>query len=139
MAKMAAAGALITRSTLTEVSLMWDSRSCRARLGLRYGVGDQVAQLHPLEGGGMGGLEHDGRCHPRLEGLLPARCAQAPLVARLEPVEAELGMRGREVVADGGGEGQEVRRDPGADGVHAQVFGAGVATAVAVEAGQRVE
>ena len=37
-----------------------------------------------------------------------------------------------------GRELQELGRDPGADGVHAHVLGAGVAAAVAVEAGQRV-
>ena len=103
------------------------------------GVGDEVAQLHPLQGGRVGRRQHDRRRHPGLERLLPARGAQAPLVAGLQSREAELGVRRRQVVADRGREGQELRGDPGADRVHAHVLGAGVAAAVAVEAGQRVE
>ena len=55
------------------------------------------------------------------------------------PVEAELGVRRRQVVADRRGEVQELGGDPGAHGVHADVLGAGVAAAVAVEAGERIE
>ena len=57
----------------------------------------------------------------------------------LQAGEAELGVRRRQVVADRRREGEELGRDPGAHGVDAEVLGAGVAAAVPVEAGERVE
>ena len=111
---IAAGGCLMTRSTLTR------SGSCPhgpssvssgpGRSPRLDGVGDQVAQLHPLERRGVGRGQDDRRCHAGLEGLLPARRAQAPLVTGLQPGEAELGVRGGQVVADRRRERQELRR-----------------------------
>ena len=64
--------------------------------------------------------------------------AEAPAVAGGEALEAELRARGGEVVAAARGEGEEVGGDADADGVAAAVGGAGVAAAVAEEAGHRV-
>ena len=55
-----------------------------------------------------------------------------------EPGEAELGVRGGQVVADRRGELQELTRHPGAHRVHADVLRPGVAAPVAIEAGERV-
>src|SRR3974390_1941443 len=88
LAKMWAAGALMTRSTLTTVSPMLrppigpDPRATTlGRPAPSEGVGDQVAQLHPLERGRVRRRQDDRRPHARLDRLLPARRAQAPLVA----------------------------------------------------------
>jgi hypothetical protein len=80
--------------------------------------------------------EHDGRRDTRLERLPPRRRADAPAIAGLEPREAEFGSRGDEVVALGAGELEKCPRDARADDVQSEVFRAGVAAAVAVEAGQ---
>src|SRR6516225_7519343 len=89
MAKMSAAGALMTRSTLTTVSpiVRWPpiGLSRATTLGRRRsseGVGDEIAQLHPLERGGVGGGQEDWRGHAGIERLLPSRRTQAPLIAR---------------------------------------------------------
>src|SRR5580704_8302349 len=96
MAKIEAAGASITRSTLTLLPSMCllprpgaGPMPSDGRLRPRDRVRDQVAQLHPLERRRVGGLEHDGRRHAGLEGLLPAGGAQAPLVARLQAGEPD--------------------------------------------------
>ena len=77
-----AAGALMTRSTLTLVPVM--VRTPFGPVPVRSprldGVGDQVAQLHPLQGRRVRRGQDDRGRHARLEGLLPARGAQAPLV-----------------------------------------------------------
>src|SRR3984885_6077452 len=132
-AKRDAAGALMTRSTLTTVCC----EPC-AMGDLRLdGVRDQVAQLHPLQGGGVRRGQDDGRRHAGLEGLLPARGAQAPLVSGLQAGEAELGMGCGQVVADRRREDQELGGDPGAHRVDAVILGPGVAAAVTVETGER--
>src|ERR1700680_2746658 len=73
-----------------------------------------------------------------VERLLPARRAQAPAIARLQPVEAELRQRGREVVAGGLRKRKELGVDLGADRVQPDILGAGIAAAFAVEPGQRL-
>ena len=146
MAKIAAAGALMTRSTLTTVCSAMMRPPCARRLARGdYGGaggaptsrrrGRRGCPAAPTRASPRGWTQDDGRRHPGLERLLPARRAQAPLVARLQPGEAELGMRGGQVVADRRREGQEFGGDPGAHGVDADVLRARVAAAVAVEAG----
>ena len=140
MAKMAAAGALIDPVHADDlVPLMRDSRSCRARTR-RSDTAWATRSLSCTHSrvAACVASRTTGGAIPASKRLLPARRAQAPLVTGLESVEAELGMRSGEVVADRGGEGQELRRHPGADGVHAEVLGARVAAAVAVEAGEGV-
>src|SRR5271165_20851 len=79
-AKIAAAGASMTRSTLTTVADMVRPPSRWIPAPRLDGVGDQVAQLHPFERRRMRRCQDDRGRHARLEGLLPARGAQAPLV-----------------------------------------------------------
>src|ERR1019366_4591805 len=67
--------------------------------------------------------------------LLPARGAQAPAVVGLQAGETELGHRRREVVALRLAERQELGGHHHADGVAADILAAGVAAAVAEEAG----
>src|SRR5262245_34367587 len=81
--------------------------------------------------------QHHARRHPRLERLGPARRAQAPAVARLQPGEAVIGHRRREVVAARFGELEELRRHHGADRVGPHILPARIAAAVAEEAGHR--
>ena len=76
---------------------------------------------------------------PRFERLLPATCAEAPPVARLETGEPELRLRCREVVADCGAEREELLGHHRADGVDAGVLAARPAAAVPPEAGHGVE
>jgi len=60
-----------------------------------FQVGHAAGLQRPL----VGGAQHDPRCAPRFQGLLPARGAQAPTVAGLEPRKVEVRHRRREVVA----------------------------------------
>src|SRR6185503_4423304 len=102
------------------------------------GVLLQVIERNDLQGHRMGGLEHHLGGAAGIERLLPARRAQAPAVARLEAGEAVLRHRRREVVAPGFREGEELRRHDDANRVQAHVLAAGVATGIAIEAGQRL-
>ena len=67
--------------------------------------------------------------------LEPAGSADAPAVAGLEALETELRHGCAEVVAESFGGGEEWGVDDAADGVDAEVVGAGLAAAGAVEAG----
>ena len=73
----------------------------------------------------------------RLVRLEPAGRADAPAVARREPVEPPLRPRCREVVPGPLAEGEELLRHHRADGVRADVLRPGRAAAVAEEARQR--
>ena len=70
-----------------------------------------------------------------IDALQPAGGADAPAVAGLEAGEAVLRHGGGEIVAEALGGGEKLRRDDAADGVHAEIVRAGVAAAVAEEAG----
>src|SRR3546814_2043659 len=59
----------------------------------------------------MRGLKHDQRREAGLPRLFPARGAQAPAVALMQPAKAIFGAGGGQVVADGAGELQELVRD----------------------------
>src|SRR5260370_9750252 len=72
-----------------------------------------------------------------VERLLPARRAQAPAVARLQPREAGLRHRRRQIVAGGAREREKIGVDPGAHGVHAEIVRAGLTAAGALKPGQR--
>src|SRR5882757_6884102 len=109
--------------------------------GLLAGLGGvlaQVLQVDPLQGAGVGCLQHNLRGTPSGQRLRPARRAQAPLVPRPQPGEAVLRPRGGQVVAHLVAELEELPGHPHADGVHAGVLPAGVAAAVAVEPGERI-
>lgn len=99
------------------------------------GVLDEEFEGDDLEGVFVGGFEHDGAGGAGFEHLEPARGADAPAVSGFEAGEAVLGQWGGEVVAEGFGGIEEGLVDDAADGVDAEVFGAGLAAAGAVEAG----
>ena len=90
------------------------------------------------EGVFVGGFKDDGAGGTGLVDLEPAGGADAPAVAGFKAGEAVLGRGGAEVVAELFAGFEELRGDDGADGVHAAIVRAGVAAAVAVEAGDGV-
>ena len=92
-----------------------------------------------FEGRLVGRFEHDRAGGPRLDDLQPAAGADAPVVAGLEARESELRHGRGEIVAELRGDGEELGSDDAADGVYAAVVGAGVAAAVTIEAGKRIE
>src|ERR1700738_3141366 len=100
---------------------------------------DRVALQHlegdDLQGRLVGCRQPDLGCLAGLERLFPALRAEAPAVARLEAGEAEFGHRGREIVAGRARERQEVGIDFCAHSVQPQIFGPGVAAAVAIKSG----
>ena len=103
-------------------------------------VGDYCILNQKLEGdngqGGLvGGFEDDRAGCSGLLYLEPAGGADTPSVAGLEAGESVLRHRGAEVVAEGPGDAEELFVDDAADGVDAEVVGAGLAAASAVEAG----
>src|SRR5215212_3895646 len=99
------------------------------------GVLLQVVERDDVQGHGMRRLEHDLRGGAGFQRLLPAAGAQAPAVARLQPGEAVLRHRRREIVALSLGEGQELGRQDHTDRVQAEVLVPGIAAAVAIEPG----
>jgi hypothetical protein len=70
--------------------------------------------------------------------LEPAGGTDAPAVAGLEAGESVLRHGGGEIVAERFGGGEEWGVDDATDGVDTEIVGAGVAAAVAVEAGHRL-
>ena len=100
------------------------------------GVLEQDIEGDDLQGVLMGGFEDDLAGGSGLLDLQPASGADAPTVAGLEAGKAPVRVRGAEIIAEGLRGGEEGRIDDAADGVLAAVFRAGVAAAVAVEAGE---
>jgi len=86
----------------------------------------------------MGGLKNERRNHARLMGLNPTGRAHAPLIARFEPRESELRVRGAEVVTDLFLKLEEFRRDPYAGGVFAGILTVGFTTTVPEEPGHGI-
>src|SRR5664279_4725350 len=82
--------------------------------------------------------EHDRRGCPVLVSLEPPDRDHTPTVTGLQPGEPPFGARGGQVVPDQLLVHEEPRGDHRADRVAADVLGAGAATTVAVEAGDRV-
>lgn len=89
--------------------------------------GFEIGERHDLQRSTMCRLQADLRCAAGLESLLPPRRAEAPAVPRLEPQEAELRSRRRQVIASGAGELEELRRHHGTDGMRAGIRGVGLA------------
>jgi len=71
-------------------------------------------------------------------GLLPTLNADAPVISRFEAGKAIFRTRRDQIVANGGLVLQEFVTELDADGVLAQVVGAGIALAVAIETGKRI-
>lgn len=93
-------------------------------------------EVHEFEGGGVGGLEDHGRGATGFESLDPAGDAEAPAVAGLEAGEIVFRGGGGQVVPVVTGELEERAGDHGADHVETVIAGAGMAIAIAVEAGE---
>ena len=100
------------------------------------GVRDQYLPGDEIGSRFVGRGQDHGRSHPRIERLLPARCAQAPPIAGPQPREARA--RRGEVVAAARGEREELGRHLGADDVPAQIGRVGVAAAGTKKSGQRL-
>src|SRR3546814_10687172 len=81
----------------------WSSDVCSSDL--------KMAERDKLKRLLMRGLKHDQRREAGLPRLFPARGAQAPAVALMQPAKAIFGAGGGQVVADGAGELQELVRD----------------------------
>jgi hypothetical protein len=132
--------ALVTKERI-KADFVKASCSCdRVEIGLvklvgDYGVLDQKLEGDDLEGGLVSGFEDDGTGGSGLLDLEPAGSADAPSVAGLEALEAELRHGCAEIVAESFGGGEEWGVDDAADGVDAEVVGAGLAATGAVEAG----
>ena len=101
------------------------------------GVSLEVAKLDELKCGLMRGGEDDAGRASGLERLTPARGAETPAVAGLKAGKAELRPRRGKVVAPRFREGEELRRHLDAHRVQAQILGAGMAAARAIEPGDR--
>src|ERR1700733_15535476 len=82
--------------------------------------------------------EPDARRVPGVESVLPACRAEAPAIARPQPLEAELRNRCRQIVARRLRKREKFGVDPRAHGMHADILRPGVAAPVAIEAGQRL-
>ena len=102
-----------------------------------YSELDEELEWDDLEGVLVCGFEDDGAGCSGLLDLQPTGGTDAPAVAGFKAGEAVLGHGGGEIVAESLGGGEEGRVDDAADGVDAEVFGAGLAAAGAVEAGHR--
>jgi len=103
--------------------------------GVVEGVGFEVFEVDPFEGGFVGGGEGHGRGAAGIEGFFPTGDAEAPAVAGFEAGEIEFGGGGGKIVAAEEGEIEELFGGFNADGVQADVSRAGATVAVAVEAG----
>jgi hypothetical protein len=102
------------------------------------GVLEEDIEGDDIEGVLVGGFEDDGAGSAGALDLEPSGGADAPAVACLEAGKAVLGHGRGEIVAETGGLGQEGVGDDAADGVHAEIVRAGVAAAIAEEAGEGV-
>src|SRR5271167_3215027 len=87
----------------------------------------------------MRGAQDHARRTPRLQRLLPARCAQTPAITGLQSRKAEFRDRRREIIAAGLRKLKKTRGHDGAHGVARDVLAAGVAAAVAKETRHRAQ
>ena len=87
----------------------------------------------------MGGGERDRGRDAGGEGFLPAGGADAPAIAGLQARKIVVGHRSGKIVAGFEAKRQELGGDFDADGVATAILGAGVALAVAEEAGERID
>jgi hypothetical protein len=83
--------------------------------------------------------KYDARRVIGLERLLPTLRAETPAIAGFQSGKTDFRHRGREVVAARFGKTKERVGHHCADGVTADVFAAGIATAVPVKAGHRLD
>ena len=86
----------------------------------------------------MRGLKIDWRCDTVLEGVFPARDANAPFIAGFESGKPPLRMRRDEIVPVEYGKIEKLARHLHADRVQAQVFRAGAAKPIAKKSSHRI-
>jgi hypothetical protein len=103
------------------------------------GVLEEGFEGNDLKCGLVGGFEDDRAGSSGLDYLQPAGGADAPLVAGVEAGEPVLWHGGGEVVAQASRDGEELFGDDAANSMNAEVVRTGVAAAVTIEAGERVE
>src|SRR5437868_14438004 len=101
--------------------------------GVALEIGEAAIGERPL----MRRAQHDTRRQPGLERLLPAWRAEAPAIARLQPREAVIRHRRREIVAARLGVVEEADGGDDAHRMAAAIGRAGIAAAVAEEPGDR--
>ncbi len=102
------------------------------------GVGLEFLQRDEFQCADVAGFEYNGWGHLSQQGFLPALDAEAPAIPRLKSGETEARLRGGEIIAHLAAEHEKGLSHDSADGVHAAVVRAGLAIAVAVEAGYGV-
>ena len=98
----------------------------------------EIIEVDEFQRGDVGGFKVDGWRDTGIEGFLPAQHTQAPLVAGLEAGEVIFWVRRDQVIAHHLGENQKILGHAGTHGVNADIICAGVAAAIAEEAGERV-
>jgi hypothetical protein len=96
----------------------------------------EIFEMTVRQSAGMGGRKQDLRRVAGNEGFLPARRAQAPAVARLQPGKSKFGTRRGQVIAARLREHEELRGHDRAYCVRPAILRSGIAAAVAKEAGQ---
>jgi hypothetical protein len=94
----------------------------------------QLFQIDKLKDRHVGGVQIHAWGLASFIGFLPTQNAQAPAIASLESRELEHWIGSRKIVSPRFGKRQEFFRHFGTKRVEADVFGAGVATAIAKEA-----
>ena len=90
----------------------------------------QIVQFHKFERRYVRGGEHDPRRATRLEGLLPARDAEAPLISRFQAGKAEVKGGRREIISRRLRKREKLRVYPHADRVETVVPRARMAAAI---------
>src|SRR5207302_9975738 len=86
----------------------------------------------------MRGLKFGWRCDTMLEGVFPARDANAPFIAGFKPGKPPFWMWGDETVPVEYGKIEKLGRHVHADRVKAEVFRAGATKSVAIESGHGI-
>src|SRR5262249_25400908 len=107
------------------------------RSGKIDGVALQVLKRDDLERRLMGRCENDTRCAACLQRLAPARGAQAPAVAGLEPRKAKVELRRRQIVAARFGKFEELCRYLDDHRMQPEILRTGMTAPGAKKAGER--
>jgi len=79
-----------------------------------------------------------GRDDSGVEGFFPEFDTHAPLIARFQSGESELGARRNQIVADGSLVAEKFIVDQNANRVTAEIIGSGVTLSIAIKAGERI-
>ena len=99
----------------------------------------QQFQRYDIDSASVGRIQHDLGRGEFLRSLQKTRGTQTPAIAGLQPREAMLGTRCRQIVAKIFRQRQKFRCHHNANGVIAAVFGPGVAATIPIEPSQRID